>query len=104
MTARTSAWRRWFAVGAVAAALVVGAGVGAAPAAAAAPAISVTAPEIGLGDTVTIAYDAGGPGAAKNWVGIYRHGTKPGSGTSSLDWRYAPGASGGFAWGPQKRD
>lgn len=104
MTTPPSAWRRVLTAGVVSAAIGIAVGIGAAPAQAAAATVAVTAPEIGATDTVTISYDAGGPGGAKNWVGIYRHGQKPGAGSSSLDWRYAPAAAGTFVWGPNARD
>lgn len=94
------AWARWLAVGVA----VVLAGAGVAPAAAAAPGISVSATTIGMTETVSISYDATGVAGAKNWIGLYRHGQKPGGGSSSLDWRYAPGAGGTFTWGPGARD
>jgi endonuclease/exonuclease/phosphatase family metal-dependent hydrolase len=90
---------------AIAAVIVaIAGGAGAAPAAAAAPGLTLTATEISVTQTVSISYDATGVAGAKNWVGLYRHGQKPGGGTSSLDWRYAPNATGTFTWGPNARD
>jgi hypothetical protein len=103
MTAGPSAWRRRLATGIVVAVVGAVVAIGATPADAAAAGVAVSAAEIGVGDTVTISYDAAGAAGAKNWIGIYRHGEKPGGGTSSLDWRYAPAAAGGFDWGPRAR-
>lgn len=34
------------------------------------------------------------PGGTRDWIGIYRAGTNPGSSNPSLQWRYAPSSSG----------
>jgi LPXTG-motif cell wall-anchored protein len=85
-------------IAAIAAAALVGG-----PAYAATASVSVSAAEIGEQETVTISYDTGGTAGAKNWVGIFRHGVKPGTGSPSLDWRYAGAVSGSWTWGPAAR-
>lgn len=73
------------------------------PAYAAGASVSVSAAAITETETVTISYDTGGTVGAKNWVGIFRHGVKPGTGSPSLDWRYASAVSGSWTWGPGAR-
>jgi len=63
----------------------------------------VSAAAVAETETVTISYDTGGTVGAKNWVGIFRHGVKPGTGSPSLDWRYASAVSGSWTWGPGAR-
>ncbi|GIT78752.1 hypothetical protein LLS1_04210 [Leifsonia sp. LS1] len=104
MTTRRPVWRRRIVAALASVALGLVAGLGAVPAAAAGATLTVSAAELDTSGTVAISYDATGSAGAKNWIGIYRHGQKPGSGSSSLDWRYAPGAGGSFTWGPGSRD
>jgi LPXTG-motif cell wall-anchored protein len=84
------------------AAIAAAASIGS-PAYAAAASVSVSAVAIAETETVTISYDTGGTAGAKNWVGIFRHGVKPGTGSPSLDWRYASAVSGSWTWGPGAR-
>ena len=105
MKLRGAKWARRLLIGVTAVGTLVAAFIAAAPAAhAAGPGLALSTAEIGQQDTVTISYDATAEVGAKNWVGIYRHGVKPGGGSSSLDWRYAPDATGSFTWGPSTRD
>jgi LPXTG-motif cell wall-anchored protein len=85
-------------IAAIAAATLLGG-----PAYAATASVSVSSADIGEQEMVTISYDTGGTAGAKNWVGIYAHGVKPGTGSSSLDWRYASDLSGSWTWGPGAR-
>ncbi|GED08993.1 endonuclease/exonuclease/phosphatase family protein [Cellulosimicrobium cellulans] len=74
-----------------------------APAAVAAePALGLDTPRITADGSVTITYAAGEAVHAKNWLGVYRDGVRPG-GPPSLDWRYVPDASGSVTWGPEHR-
>jgi hypothetical protein len=77
--------------------------LGGPPAQAAGASVSVSATAIGEHETVSISYDTGGTAGAKNWVGIFRHGVKPGTGSPSLDWRYASDVAGSWTWGPNAR-
>lgn len=45
------------------------------------------------GETVNVAF-SNAPGGTKDWIGIYRTGTSPGSATPAVMWSYAPSASG----------
>lgn len=47
----------------------------------------------GEGETVNITF-SNAPAGAKDWIGIYRTGTSPGSSSPAIMWSYAPAASG----------
>ncbi len=57
------------------------------------PALSMTDAVYDEGETVVVNY-ANAPGAATDWIGVYRVGQAPGSGTASTQWHYVTGVAG----------
>ncbi|MBK1826642.1 fibronectin type III domain-containing protein [Haloferula rosea] len=57
------------------------------------PEISIEKKVYALNEDVQVNY-SGGPGLAQDWIGIYRKGDTPGSGTASTAWSYVDGSSG----------
>jgi len=56
------------------------------------PILSLIKETFDVGETIRLSY-ANGPGNAKDWIGVYKVGVTPGSGSPSLLWDYV-GASG----------
>ncbi len=57
------------------------------------PTLAPSKPEYDEGETVRVNFD-NAPGNTQDWIGIYRVGNNPGSGSPSVQWSYTPAASG----------
>jgi hypothetical protein len=56
--------------------------------------LSTSTPTVANGSPITFSYSTPATtNTSKNWVGIYRSGSTPGS-VSSIDWKYTPGTGG----------
>lgn len=70
--------------------LALGFGLAAAGVASAAPAISLNKSSYQVGEAVSVTF-SGGPGNAKDWIGIYTNGITPSGNPTSLAWNYTNG-------------